>query len=799
MRIRWTIGRKLALAFLCVMTAVIGAGLAGYIATRSLAKAGEVVVRGHIPLLGLVDDLARSSKSALAASRAYSIDTLDSELAEKQVRDAFAGMHSIGASLEAAKVMDFEGSAEARSLVMGLHAAIGEAQGAMDRLVKAHEERIQYSFDIDGIHYDLISFAMKLHFEIADLAKDVEGTINDWRPIRTRMGTASNVFTDWFGDVSIEDEEAMQRLRKVAALQGKVSLLVGELRATPTQKRPERFREGYQSYIKPALDELVILINDYQPSLRELQLHESEMSAAFEKAASRIEEISHGISERQENLLELALVETRAIRGTASTTMLTIVGLAAVIAAAAGFALSRNIVGPVRHMTETLRKMGAGDLTPGTGKTKKRSDEVGEMYAAVSVLRDELNEKRRLQKEERANRRARQEAKETAERQERERKERILKEDAERAEQEAERIAQSQAEKEAMQAQVDAERRQRMQAQSRVVDALADGLRRLAEGDMTVRIDHEFDEANEALRHNFNAAVTSLGEMIAAVMESAERMYGDANSISGVADSLSLRTERTAATLEEFAAAIAQLSSSVTAAANDAASADGSVGVSRQKASAGHELVGNAMDAMERIEASSKRISRITAVIEDIAFQTNLLALNAGVEAARAGEAGSGFAVVASEVRALAKKSSDAAKEISDLISDSGTQVKAGVGLVGDVGTSLDDIVQSIGDISAMVSSIAVTSQEQAHSLTEMISAINHLEDTTQQNASVASETTAASHGLTGEMRSLVERLSAFALDEAGRMLQVPTPKEDAGETTPDSEGEATGNLVQSA
>jgi len=770
-RIRWTIARKLALAFFCVTLAVFGAGLAGYVATRSLATAGEVIVRGHIPLLGLVDDLARSSKSALAASRAYESRT-NLEQSEKKVWDGLAEMHAVGAELEAAEIMNVQGDPAVATLFSSLHSAIGDAETAMSNLIEVHRERMRYSFEVDGADYDLTTFVLKLDFEIADFSHGLESAIEQGLPIRTRMGSASNAFTDWISKVAIDDPDVMKRLQEVAELHDLAKALVLEIKKTPTKLRPAAFRRGYNLSVKPAMDEMAKLINEFQPKLQDLKLREDNLAVRFEAAASRIEMISQQINVRQEILLETALAETVSIEDRATRAMMVIVALSAVTAIGVGFALSRNIAGPVRLMTDTLRRMGAGDLAAETQKFGRRTDEVADMFAAISVLRDELNEKRRLEQEEIEGRQARKEAKAQAEAEERDRKERILREDAERAEREAEREARALQEKEALREQADAERRERMQAQTRVVESLADGLGRLADGDMTVRIDLEFDEANEALRNNFNAAVSSLGETISAVMESAERMYGDANSISDVADSLSQRTERTAATLEEFAAAIAQLSSSVTTAATDAASAEGSVNDSRQKASAGHDLVGNAMVAMGRIETSSKGISRITAVIEDIAFQTNLLALNAGVEAARAGEAGSGFAVVASEVRALAKKSSDAAQEISDLISDSGTQVKAGVGLVGDVGTSLDGIVHSIGDISTMVSSIARTSQEQAHSLTEMIAAINHLEETTQQNASVAADTTSASRGLTGEMQSLVERLAAFSVDPttAGRL-----------------------------
>lgn len=165
---------------------------------------------------------------------------------------------------------------------------------------------------------------------------------------------------------------------------------------------------------------------------------------------------------------------------------------------------------------------------------------------------------------------------------------------------------------------------------------------------------------------------------------------------------------------------------------------------------------------MGEIESSSGQISKISGVIEDIAFQTNLLALNAGVEAARAGDAGRGFAVVASEVRALAQRSSDAAREINDLIAQSTTQVQKGVGLVGNTGTALTGLVQSVKTIAEHVSEIAQSAQEQSGNLAEINSAINELDQVTQQNAAMFEETTAASHSLTQQANALRASMAKF-------------------------------------
>ena len=236
------------------------------------------------------------------------------------------------------------------------------------------------------------------------------------------------------------------------------------------------------------------------------------------------------------------------------------------------------------------------------------------------------------------------------------------------------------------------ERRAAMEAeQARVVEQLSAALSQLADGDLAIRLLEAFAPEYEGLRGNFNDAIEKLEDALSAVMLAAENIRDESVQVTQAADELSHRTENQAAALEETAAALEELTSSVKTAAKSAEKASGDVGTTRQNAEESGRIVREAVSAMSEIEKSSGQISQIIGVIDDIAFQTNLLALNAGVEAARAGEAGRGFAVVASEVRALAQRSSDAAKEIKALISTSSQQVGHGVHLVRETGKSLRD------------------------------------------------------------------------------------------------------------
>ncbi|MEL6463506.1 MAG: methyl-accepting chemotaxis protein [Pseudomonadota bacterium] len=300
------------------------------------------------------------------------------------------------------------------------------------------------------------------------------------------------------------------------------------------------------------------------------------------------------------------------------------------------------------------------------------------------------------------------------------------------------------------------------QEQAGVVDALGQGLRHLSDGDLVVELAEPFPVDYENLRQDFNRALMGLRMAMTTVTQNVESIRSETTEITSAADDLSRRTERQAATLEETAAALDELTSSVRSAAEGADAASKMSEDAQHNAEQGGDIARKAVMAMDGIKTSSQEISKITSVIDDIAFQTNLLALNAGVEAARAGEAGRGFAVVATEVRALAQRSSDAAREINTLISTSGEQVQQGVELVDRTGVALSSIVSSVADISTRVAEIASSARQQSAGLNEINSAVNELDQVTQQNAAMFEETTAASHALMGEADALADAMAQF-------------------------------------
>jgi methyl-accepting chemotaxis protein len=232
-------------------------------------------------------------------------------------------------------------------------------------------------------------------------------------------------------------------------------------------------------------------------------------------------------------------------------------------------------------------------------------------------------------------------------------------------------------------------------------------------------------------------------------------------------DDLSRRTEQQAASLEETAAALDEITATVKKSAEGATHAHQVVAAADEDAKKSAVVVREAVQAMDAIAKSSQQISQIIGVIDEIAFQTNLLALNAGVEAARAGDAGRGFAVVASEVRALAQRSAEAAKEIKGLISASSIQVTNGVRLVAETGQSLERIMLQVTEINDVVSGIAAGAKEQATGLAEVNTAINQMDQVTQQNAAMVEQSTAASHSLSQETAQLAGLIGQFRVRSA--------------------------------
>jgi methyl-accepting chemotaxis protein len=301
-----------------------------------------------------------------------------------------------------------------------------------------------------------------------------------------------------------------------------------------------------------------------------------------------------------------------------------------------------------------------------------------------------------------------------------------------------------------------------------VVEALGEGLDQLAKGALGYRITSDFADEYKKVQSDFNAAIGQLQETIGAMVSSVREVSNAAGEISSSTTDLSQRTEEQAASLEETSASMEQISATVKQNAENAQQANQFALSTREVCDRGGEVVAEAVKAMSRIEESSHKISDIIGVIDEIARQTNLLALNAAVEAARAGEAGRGFAVVASEVRNLAQRSSQAAKDIKDLIVNSSSQVQEGVELVSRAGTSLNEILSSIKKVADIVSDIAAASAEQATGLEQVNKALSQMDEVTQQNSALVEENAATAKTLEHQAGAMNERVAFFQIAGAG-------------------------------
>jgi methyl-accepting chemotaxis protein len=498
---------------------------------------------------------------------------------------------------------------------------------------------------------------------------------------------------------------------------------VVKLEHAKTAENLVKVRSEVATYMKQVKN--VIEMADGDPASALMFMTGAERSfAVIQQLSDEMTKTSNDVRDRE---IAVANAELERQAVVLIATMLAAVFVGGLVSLVVGRGIARPVVG----ITDAIKRMAQGDfdqVLPGLG----RKDEIGGIAAAVGAFKLKAVENATREAEAVIARNAR-EAEETARRQ----------------------LAETE-----MQAKAAQER-------AAVVGALAEGLGKLAKGDLTFRLGRDAADTYQQIRDDFNTAITQLQETIEAIATSIREVASTAGEISSSTTDLSQRTEEQAANLEETSASMEQLSTTVKKNAESAQEANQVAAGTSVVAVRGSSVVAEVVNAMARIEDSSRKISDIIGVIDEIARQTNLLALNAAVEAARAGEAGRGFAVVASEVRSLAQRSSQAAKDIKGLITSSTGQVREGVELVNRAGASLTEIVEAIKRVAEIVSQIASASGEQSTGIDQVSAALSQMDNVTQQNSALVEQNAAAANALEQQSRAMAERISIFRFTAA--------------------------------
>ncbi|AMN39613.1 methyl-accepting chemotaxis protein [Rhodoplanes sp. Z2-YC6860] len=533
-----------------------------------------------------------------------------------------------------------------------------------------------------------------------------------------------------------DDEVARNRVRMAEFAQNiaKLSPSNGPLFAEILRGYEKVYQEDYLA-IKAAKaagknDEALRLVRDLSSKNAALRTQAAAATDALEKY-----------------VMKASADATEQTNSTIATTVTVISGALAAAIALAFLIAQFTIVKPLRALTGAMHELANGKfevVLPGLGQ----KDEVGEIAGAVEGFKVKAAEKAQL------------EADETLRRQ--------------KAEAEAE--AEAQAKIATDRAKAAEEQARKAEEQAQAFNALADGLTRLAKGDLSFQLNRGFTDEYKQIRDDFNGAIAQLKETIGAISASTSEVASAASEIATATTDLSQRTEEQAASLEETSASMEQISATVKKNAENAQHANQSASATREVANRGGEVVSHAITAMSRIDESSKQISDIISVIDEIARQTNLLALNAAVEAARAGDAGRGFAVVAAEVRTLAQRSSQAAKDIKDLITTSNSQVKDGVDLVNRAGQSLKEIVDSIESVANVVSDIANASSEQAGGIDQVNKALSQMDQVTQQNSALVEQNAATAKNLQQQSAAMSQSVGMFKLHGGSEPTPVVKP-----------------------
>ncbi len=580
---------------------------------------------------------------------------------------------------------------------------------------------------------------------MADKAQAVRLAVSALLPIQrdlddltsSRAVTAAERFVGLEGDVAAQrellaqTENALGRIDELKLLVERMGGAMSKAAQTPLLESTAGLRTvstrvselaktnftmaGFGVKIDPLLTsldggsaKLIEIANDWQQKRAASTATLTAAMAGLKNFVAQAQEVGKEDSERSANLSVVAMV------------------VGTILAIAGGLMLVETLRGPLRRVTEVMKRLADGDLEVAI-EGRERGDEIGDMVRSVTVFRDAARENIRLEHEAAA----------------------------------ARELSTAESEQRA------SERARVAAEQQHALTALSGVLGNLAEGDLATGMDENLPADFVIMARTYNQAVDALRATLSEVGYAAQEINGGTANLSASADDLARRTEQQAAALEESSRALRHLSEVVRSTAANAQQTSRSVNETEEFAVRSGEVVSRAVNAMGEISRSSDKIATIIGVIDEIAFQTNLLALNAGVEAARAGEAGRGFAVVAQEVRELAQRCAGAAREIKQLISASAMQVESGVQLVEETGDALSKIIAHVTDVRKLVAQISSAAAEQSTGITQVTQAVNDVELITQQNAAMVEENNAEIRGLRHRVEDLTQKIGRFRTGES--------------------------------
>jgi len=544
---------------------------------------------------------------------------------------------------------------------------------------------------------------------------------------------------------------------------------------TTGQTRDEKARsmmpavmEAFAAYKKDLDNTLRLVDSIHTVDMTEQSRRLRDAANASREAAGKLNASIRAVSDRLDERVEQYTKEAADEYESASRLMITMSAVGITLGLVLGFVIGQfGIAKPMRALVDGLQRMAKGEDIEIAGTERK--DEVGETARAVNQIKVMLADKARQEAEAKAT----QDKLTAAER------DAAMQRMAQEFEATVGDIVRAAAAGDFSQ-RVDLHGKTGLvlnvggainslcENVAKALDDLIKMLDSLAEGDLTRRITADYQGNFAVLKDNANKTAERIGATVADIKAATHEVTNASAEISTSTTDLSQRTEEQAASLEETSASMEEIATTVKKNAENAQQANQSAANAREVASRGGQVVAKAVEAMGQIEGSSRKISDIIGVIDEIARQTNLLALNAAVEAARAGEAGRGFAVVASEVRNLAQRSSQAAKDIKDLITSSNSQVQDGVELVNKAGSALAEIVESINQVAHIVADIATASSEQATGIEQVNKALTQMDEVTQQNSALVEENAATAKTLDQQAHAMSERVAFFRVgDEA--------------------------------